>query len=67
MQGKDGRWYIYPTVNGYMHVGVSDSPDGPFRLARGKDEFTKPYTEAATLLQEGDRGGIRGIWEWRIL
>jgi beta-xylosidase len=58
VQGKDGRWYIYPTVNGYMHVGVSDSPDGPFRLARGKDEFTKPYTEAATLLQEGDRGGI---------
>ena len=58
VQGKDGRWYIYPTVNGYMHVGVSDSPDGPFRLARGKDEFTKPYAEAATLLKEGDRGGI---------
>ena len=58
VQGKDGRWYIYPTVNGYMHVGVADSPDGPFRLAQGKDEFTKPYAEAATLLKDGDRGGI---------
>lgn len=42
---KDGRWYIYPTVNGYMHVGVADSPDGPFRLVQGKDEFTKPAIE----------------------
>ena len=58
VQGKDGRWYIYPTVNGYMHVGVADSPDGPFRLAQGKDEFTKPYAEAATLLKDGDGGGI---------
>ena len=54
----NGRWYIYPTVNGYMHVGVADSPDGPFRLARGEDRFTLPYTEASTLLTEGDRNGI---------
>ena len=58
VQSKDGRWYIYPTVNHYMHVGVSDSPDGPFRLAQGEDKFTKPYAEAATLLKDGDRGGI---------
>lgn len=58
VQGKDGRWYIYPTVNGIMHVGVAENPDGPFRLARGEDRFTKPYAEAATLLREGDRGGI---------
>ena len=58
VQGRDGRWYIYPTVNGYMHVGVSDSPDGPFRLAQGEDKFTNPYAEAATLLKDGDRGGI---------
>ena len=58
MQGKDGRWYIYPTVNGFMHVGVADSPDGPFRLARGDDRFTLPYTEASTLRQGDDRGGI---------
>ena len=55
---RNGRWYIYPTVNGYMHVGVADSPDGPFSLARGKDEFAKPYTTDATLLQTDDRGGI---------
>ena len=53
-----GRWYIYPTVNGIMHVGVADSPDGPFRLARGEDHFMMPYAEEATLLKEGDRGGI---------
>ena len=53
-----GRWYIYPTVNGIMHVGVADSPDGPFRLARGEDHFAMPYAEEATLLKEGDRGGI---------
>ena len=58
VQGRDGRWYIYPTVNGYMHVGVADSPDGPFRLAQGKDVFTKPYADASTLLKDGDRGGI---------
>lgn len=55
---RNGKWYIYPTVNGYMHVGVADSPNGPFRLARGEDKFEMPYTPASTLLQEGDRGGI---------
>ena len=55
---RNGRWYIYPTVNGYMHVGVAESPDGPLRLARGEDKFTKPYAEAATLLQMENRGGI---------
>lgn len=54
----NGKWYIYPTVNHFMHVGVADSPEGPFRLARGKDEFVKPYSEDATLLTEGDREGI---------
>lgn len=53
-----GKWYIYPTVNGIMHVGVADSPDGPFRLVSGEDRFTKPYAEAATLLREGNREGI---------
>ena len=54
----NGKWYIYPTVNGYMHVGVSDSPNGPFRLAKGQDIFVKPFTEASTLIQGKDRGGI---------
>lgn len=31
----NGKWYIYPTVNGYMYPAVADSPDGPFRLAKG--------------------------------
>ena len=55
---RNGHWYIYPTVNGIMHVGVADSPDGPFRLAKGKDAFEKPYSKEATLRQGEDRGGI---------
>lgn len=55
---RNGKWYIYPTVNGHMHVGVADSPDGPFRLARGEDRFEKPFTKASTLRQGDDRGGI---------
>lgn len=35
----DGKWYIYPTVNGYMYPAVAESPDGPFSLLKG-DEFT---------------------------
>ena len=55
---REGRWYLYPTVNHYMHVAVSDSPEGPFRLARGEDKFDKPFASASTLLQGDDRGGI---------
>ena len=55
---RGGRWYLYPTVNHFMHVAVSDSPNGPFRLARGEDKFEKPYSAASTLRQDGDRGGI---------
>ena len=55
---RNGRWYLYPTVNHYMHVAVSDSPNGPFRLACGEDKFEKPYSPASTLRQDGNRGGI---------
>ena len=55
---RNGRWYLYPTVNGYMHVAVADNPNGPFRLARGEDKFGNPYAEASTLIQKGNRGGI---------
>ena len=55
---RNGRWYICPTVNGYMHMAVADKPDGPFRLIRGKDEFEKPYTKTATLLQDDKKDGI---------
>ena len=53
----NGKYYIYPTINGYMYPAVSDSPEGPFKLARGKDEFHKPFT-SSTLLQTKDPGGI---------
>ncbi|MDE7418812.1 MAG: family 78 glycoside hydrolase catalytic domain [Muribaculaceae bacterium] len=33
----NGKWYIYPTINGYMYPASSDSPDGPFSLAKGSD------------------------------
>ncbi|MBP3714071.1 MAG: family 43 glycosylhydrolase [Phocaeicola sp.] len=53
----NGKYYIYPTINGHMYPAVADSPEGPFRLARGKDEFHLPYT-SSTLLQGKDRYGI---------
>lgn len=53
----NGKYYIYPTINGYMYPAVADSPDGPFKLARGKDEFYLPYT-TSTLLQGEDPSGI---------
>ena len=31
----NNRWYIYPTINGYMYPCVADSPDGPFSIAKG--------------------------------
>ena len=55
---RGDKWYIYPTVNGFMHVAVADSPDGPFSLVGGVDKFEKPFTPTATLLQGDDRGGI---------
>ncbi len=54
----NGKYYIYPTVNGIMHIGVADSPDGPFKLVRGEDKFQKPYSPDATLLSGKDRWGI---------
>lgn len=33
VQGLDGKYYLYYNTNGHMmcHIGVSDSPKGPFR------------------------------------
>ncbi|MBO4907462.1 MAG: family 43 glycosylhydrolase [Bacteroidaceae bacterium] len=42
---RNGKWYIYPTVNGYMEVAVADNPSGPF-------------TPISSLLQGNDRDGI---------
>lgn len=53
----NGKYYIYPTINGYMYPAVAERPDGPFKLARGKDEFYLPYT-SSTLLQMEDPSGI---------
>lgn len=55
---RGGKWYIYPTVNGYMHVGVADSPDGPFCLARGEDRFERPFSKTSTLIQAEKPDGI---------
>lgn len=53
----NGKYYIYPTINGYMYPAVSDSPDGPFRLAKGKDEFHLPFT-SSVLLPGANPSGI---------
>jgi hypothetical protein len=56
----NGKFYIYPTVNGFMYPAVSDSPDGPFKLAVGTDSFFLPFTPS-TLLKSRNPKGPAGI------
>ncbi|MDP4278291.1 MAG: family 43 glycosylhydrolase [Bacteroidota bacterium] len=56
----NGKYYIYPTINGFMYPAVADSPDGPFKLAKGPDSFVKPFS-SATLLKTTDPNGPAGI------
>jgi hypothetical protein len=56
----NGKYYIYPTVNGFIYPAVADSPDGPFKLAKGMDSFRLPYTPA-TLLQSKNAKSPEGI------
>lgn len=75
----NGKYYIYPTINGFMYPAVAVSPDGPFKIAVGKDTLFTPYT-AATLLKTKDGKPPYGIdadvfidddrqayvyWQWR--
>ncbi|MCF0198939.1 MAG: family 43 glycosylhydrolase [Bacteroidaceae bacterium] len=48
---ENGKYYIYPTINGFMYAAESESMDGPFRLSVGPDRFNLPWT-AATLIPE---------------
>ena len=54
----NGKWYIYPTINGHMYAAEAESPEGPFKLVRGEDRFVLPYNEESTLLQGDNRYGI---------
>lgn len=56
----NGKYYIYPTINGFMYPAIANSPDGPFRLAKGDDTFSHPYT-SATLLKSKDPKAPNGI------
>jgi Glycosyl hydrolases family 43/F5/8 type C domain/Domain of Unknown Function (DUF1080) len=37
---KDGRWYLFPTLDNKITATVADKPEGPFKTLDGKD-FTK--------------------------
>lgn len=56
----NGKYYIYPTVNGFMYPAVAESPDAPFKLAKGADFFIKPYS-SATLLPSKNAKEPKGI------
>src|SRR6185503_12178809 len=56
----NGKYYIYPTVNGFIYPAVADAPDGPFKLAKGVDSFALPFT-SATLLQSKNSKAPEGI------
>jgi len=75
----NGKYYIYPTINGFMYPAVASSPDGPFNIAVGRDTLYTPYT-SATLLKTKDGKPPYGIdaeifidddgqayvyWQWR--
>lgn len=55
-----GKFYLYPTINGFMYPAVADKPTGPFKLATGIDSFYKPFTNA-TLLKSSNPKGPEGI------
>lgn len=55
-----GKYYLYPTINGFMYPAVADHPMGPFKLALGVDSFYKPYTNAS-LLKSSNPKGPEGI------
>ncbi len=56
----NGKFYLYPTINGFMYPAVADKPTGPFKLAQGIDSFYKPFTNA-TLLKSSNPKGPDGI------
>ena len=56
----NGKFYLYPTINGFMYPAVADKPTGPFKLATGVDSFYKPFTNA-TLLKSSNPKGPEGI------
>ncbi|MBR5963825.1 MAG: family 43 glycosylhydrolase [Bacteroidaceae bacterium] len=31
---RNGKYFLYPTVDGQMYAAVSESPEGPFRMAK---------------------------------
>ncbi len=51
------KYYIYPTVNGYIYPAMADKPEGPFKVAGGKDEWYRPFTPS-TLFKSKNPGGI---------
>lgn len=75
----NGKHYIYPTVNGFMYPAVAGSPDGPFKIAVGRDTLYTPYTPATLLkTKDGkppygidaeifidDDGQAYAYWQWR--
>jgi len=56
----NGKYYIYPTVNGFIYPAVADAPDGPFKIVKGVDSFLLPFT-SATLFQSKNPKRPEGI------
>lgn len=54
----NGKYYIYPTVNGFMYPAVANSPDGPFELAKGDDAFIKPFSPATLLSSKSNKDPV---------
>jgi hypothetical protein len=71
---KDGRYYLFPTLNERITLVVADSPEGPFRSADGKDivkgsgfkpfPITKPKPIDAEVFVDDD-GQAYMVWAER--
>jgi beta-xylosidase len=55
-----GKYYLYPTLNANIYCAVSNSPDGPFRLANGADTLAGQDAPKPMVCDRGPRNS-KGI------
>ncbi|HKZ67178.1 MAG TPA: family 43 glycosylhydrolase [Chitinophagaceae bacterium] len=55
-----GKYYLYPTLNNDIHVAVSNSPAGPFKLTNGDDTLIGLNAPKPLVPNKGPKGS-KGI------
>jgi len=57
---KNGKYYLYPTLNHNIHVAVADQPSGPFKLLNGADTLAGPGAPVPLVMDKGPKNS-KGI------